>query len=165
MSRTTSGHFGEESQSSLGMGTTGIDQINSLLRGSISATETYRIALDKAADTDNAQHVGSLREIQEEHGRACKGLRDRIVALGGQPADSSGAWGVWAKVVTSIGSLFGNSPALKALKEGEEHGLKDFTEALDDVDTDTADLLRNQLIPAQQRHIRTLDQMMTTLSA
>jgi hypothetical protein len=165
MTRDTSGSFDEPSQSSHRMDTTGIDQINSLLRGAIAATETYRIALGKVDDTDNAQQVGHLREIQQEHGRACQVLRDRVVELGGQPAESSGAWGFWAKTVTSLGSLFGNTAALKALKEGEEHGLDDYTQALDDVDADTADLLRNQLIPAQQRHIRTLDQVMANFNA
>lgn len=139
-----------------------ISQLNSLLRGEISATETYRIALDKVSNSENMQNVGLLREIQEEHGRCCQAIRDRIRELGGEASDSSGAWGIWAKTVTSVGSLFGDSAALKALKEGEEHGMKDYQEALDDVDVDTADLIRNQFIPAQQRHIRLLDQMIAS---
>lgn len=140
-----------------------ISQLNSLLRGEISATETYRIALDKVADSDSKANVGLLRSIQEEHGRACQSIRDRIRELGGEASDSSGAWGVWAKTVTSLGSLFGDSTAIKALKEGEEHGLKDFQEALDDVDVSSADLVRLQLIPAQQRHINALDGMLAAM--
>ena len=138
-----------------------VRQLNSLLRGEISAAETYRMAIDKVADGGGAglANAGLLREIQEEHGRAAQGLRDRIRELGGEASDSSGAWGAWAKTVQGTMNLFGDASALKSLKEGEEHGLKDYQEAVDDVDATTAQLISNQLIPAQQRHINLLDQL------
>lgn len=144
-----------------GMDDTGeaVRQLNSLLRGEISAAETYRMAIDKVADSDNATNAGLLREIQEEHGRAAQGIRDRIRELGGEPSDSSGAWGAWAKTVQGTMNLFGDASALKSLKEGEEHGLKDYQEAVGDVDLNSAQLIQNQLIPAQQRHINLLDQL------
>jgi hypothetical protein len=79
--------------------------------------------------------------------------------LGGEPSDSSGAWGAWAKTVQGTANLLGDNTALKSLKEGEEHGLKDYQEAVDDVDPTSAQLIQNQLIPAQQRHINLLDQL------
>ena len=139
-----------------------VTQLNSLLRGEISAAETYRMAIEKVADSDNAANAGLLREIQEEHGRAAQGIRDRIRELGGEPSDSSGAWGAWAKTVQGTMNLFGDAAALKSLKEGEEHGLKDYQEAIDDVDPSSAQLIQNQLIPAQQRHINLLDQLMSS---
>ena len=68
-------------------------QLNSFLRGEISAAETYRMAIEKVSDADNSQaaNLGLLREIQAEHGRAAQALRDRIRELGGEPSDSSGA--------------------------------------------------------------------------
>lgn len=143
-----------------------IRQLNSFLRGEISAAETYRIALEKIekpSDTNKTDLVagtGLLREIQNEHGRAIHSLRDRIKELGGTPSDSSGAWGAWAKMTTNVSSLFGDAGSLKILKEGEEHGLKDYQEGLDDVDMTSAELVQNQLIPAQQRHINLLDQLL-----
>src|SRR5256885_832414 len=139
-----------------------VRQLNSLLRGEISAAETYRMAIDKVADGGDAANAGLLREIQEEHGRAAQGIRDRIRELGGEPSDSSGAWGAWAKTVQGTMNLFGDASALKSLKEGEEHGLKDYQEAVDDVDPASAQLIQNQLIPAQQRHINLLDQLINT---
>ena len=139
-----------------------VTQLNSLLRGEISAAETYRMAIDKVADGSDATNAGLLREIQEEHGRAAQGIRDRIRELGGEPSDSSGAWGAWAKTVQGTMNLFGDSAALKSLKEGEEHGLKDYQEAMDDVDPSSAQLIQNQLIPAQQRHINLLDQLINS---
>jgi bacterioferritin (cytochrome b1) len=138
-----------------------IDQLNSFLRGEISAAETYRMAIDKVSENDKSQfrNFGLLREIQEEHGRAAQALRDRIRELGGEASDSSGAWGIWAKTVQSTMSLFGDRSALKAIKEGEEHGLKDYQSGIDHIDPTSAELIENQLIPAQQRHINLLDQL------
>ena len=141
-----------------------VRQLNSLLRGEISAAETYRMAIDKVSASDEAMSsVGLLREIQEEHGRAAQGIRDRIHELGGEASDSSGAWGAWAKTVQGTMNLFGDGSSLKALKEGEEHGLKDYQEAIDDIDPSSAQLIQNQLIPAQQRHINLLDQLINSV--
>ena len=142
-----------------------VRQLNSLLRGEISAAETYRMAIDKVADSDqsHAANLGLLREIQEEHGRAAQALRDRIRELGGEPSDSSGAWGAWAKFTQGTANLFGDASALKSLKEGEEHGLKDYQEGVDDIDATSSELVQNQLIPAQQRHINLLDQLINSV--
>ena len=139
-----------------------VRQLNSFLRGEISAAETYRMAIDKLASHEQAAepaNVGLLREIQEEHGRAAQTLRDRIQELGGEASDSSGAWGAWASSVQGTMNLFGDNSALKSLKEGEEHGLKDYQAGVDDIDPASAQLVANQLIPAQQRHINLLDQL------
>jgi hypothetical protein len=142
----------------------GVVHLNSLLRGEISAAETYRMAIDKVAGSDEATpNVGLLREIQEEHGRAAQTVRDRIRELGGEASDSSGAWGAWAKTVQGTMNLFGDTSSLKALKEGEEHGLKDYQAAVTDVDASSAQLIQNQLIPAQQRHINLLDQLIDSV--
>lgn len=140
----------------------GVRQLNSLLRGEISAAETYRMAIDKATATTNS-NAAVLREIQEEHGRAAQAIRDRIRELGGEASDSSGAWGAWAKTVQGAMNLFGDTSSLKALKEGEEHGLKDYRDALKDIDATSAQLIQNQYIPAQERHINLLDQLITAV--
>lgn len=137
-----------------------VRQLNSLLRGEISAAETYRMAIEKASG--EAENVGLLREIQEEHGRAAQGLRDRILEIGGEASDSSGAWGAWAKTVQGTMNLLGDAASLKALKEGEVHGLKDYHSALGTIDASSAQLINNQLIPAQQRHINLLDQLIAS---
>ena len=137
-----------------------VDQLNSLLRGEISAAETYRMAIDKLS-ADHSSELGLLREIQEEHGRGAQSLRDRIRELGGEASDASGAWGVWAKMVQGMAEFFGDVSSLKALKEGEEHGLKDYEEATEKVDVTSRQLIQNQFVPAQQRHIAVLDQLIS----
>ena len=141
-----------------------VDQLNSLLRGEISSVETYEQAIRKV-DDEHASDATALRAIAQEHGEAAQALRDEIRRLGGEADDSSGAWGAWAKVVEGTAKLFGDASALKALKEGEEHGLKDYREAMDDVDEPARELLLNSLIPAQVRHIGVLDAMITKVDA
>jgi len=66
-----------------------VSQLNSLLRGEISAAETYKQAIDKVDDKKNSANDATLlRQIQEEHGRAAQGIRQRIQELGGEAADS-----------------------------------------------------------------------------
>jgi uncharacterized protein (TIGR02284 family) len=134
-----------------------IDQLNSLLRGEISAVETYEQAITKV-DDEHASDATALRAIAQEHGEHAQALREEIRRLGGEADDSSGAWGAWAKTVEGTAKLFGDTSALKALKEGEEHGLKDYEDA-DDIDETARGLIMTRLIPAQQRHIETLDGM------
>src|SRR4030095_5845606 len=111
MNNDASMHLGSSmagDKTNLDMDDTGeaVRQLNSFLRGEISAAETYRRAIDKAGDSqDNAANIGLLREIQEEHGRAAQAIRDRIRELGGGPSDSSGAWGAWAKTVQGTAHL------------------------------------------------------------
>lgn len=139
-----------------------VRQLNSLLRGEISACETYRQAIDKVADSDQIamDNVSILREIEGEHTQAAQQLRQRIQQLGGKPSDSSGAWGAWAQTVQGTMNLFGDTSALKSLKEGEQHGLKDYENALDGVDTGSRQLIASELIPRQQRHLGLINQLM-----
>jgi len=141
-----------------------ITQLNSLLRGEISAAETYKMAIDKLSDSDRSRSsdCNCLRDMQEDHGRAAQKIRARITELGGEASNSSGAWGAWAMTVQGTMNIFGNASALKALKEGEEHGLKDYQEALDDVDSMSRSMIESEFIPNQQRHIMTLDGMINS---
>lgn len=142
-----------------------MDRLNSLLRGEISAAETYRNVLKHIATGPHAQHTELLRSIQVEHAASCQSLRDRIRELGGEATDDSGVWGIWAQVVQSTFTLLGgDTGGIKALIEGEEHGVKDYESALNEVDPTSAQLIQNQLLPAQMRHLKVLEHMMTAIS-
>lgn len=141
-----------------------VDQLNSLLRGEISAVETYKQAIEKI-DDEHTSDAMALRAIAQEHGEHAQSLRDEVRRLGAGADDGSGAWGAWAKTVEGTAKLFGNTSALKALREGEERGLKDYEEALGDVDEPARALLMTKLIPDQQRHVTTLDGMIRKIEA
>lgn len=142
-----------------------VSELNSCLRGEISAVETYRMALDKVdRKSIDALHSASLERLSgmmEDHGRAAQRLRERIRQLGGEASDSSGAWGTWAKTVQGAADLLGDRTAIKSLKEGEEHGLKLYESAMgkDALDASTR-ALATELMGQQRQHIRLLDSML-----
>jgi bacterioferritin (cytochrome b1) len=140
-----------------------IARLNALLRGEISASETYRMAIDKLVESSGEGKVDALRALQEDHVSATRSLRDRIRELGGEPDSSSGAWGVWAKFTMGAASLFGDVSALKGIKEGEEHGLKDYHAAIVELDPASAELVQNQLIPAQEKHLQRIDGLINAI--
>jgi hypothetical protein len=51
---------------------------------------------------------------------------------------------------------------MKALKEGEEHGVKDYEDALKDANfpVECQTLIRSTLLPQTRSHIQVLDQLM-----
>lgn len=127
-----------------------VGKLNSFLRGEISAVETYKQALDKV--TDPAIRT-QLQSCEEDHEQRVELLRARITELGGKPDASSGAWGVWAKLVQGGGNLLGEKTALQALEEGEDHGLNDYRRDLDELDSETRNWVESNLLPkAEQTH-------------
>jgi uncharacterized protein (TIGR02284 family) len=135
------------------------DLIDTLLRGELSAVETYQQALDKVGTNSKAY---DLNQIRSEHREAAYRLRQHILNRGGKPSKDSGAWGTWAKTVTGIAKVFSETAALKALKEGEEHGVKDYQDALSDPDLDPEcrQLISSTLLPRTRSHIPVLDRLM-----
>lgn len=131
------------------MGTkSSIDQLNSFLRGEISAVETYRMALEKLDQASPARQ--QLLANLTSHQNRVELLRDAIMVAGGEPATSSGPWGVFAKTVEGGAKVLGEKATIAALEEGEDHGLKDYKRDIDDLDP-TARGLVSRLLPEQQQ--------------
>ena len=132
------------------MGTkSSIDQLNSFLRGEMSAVETYRMALDKLDRTSTARD--ELLINLKSHEDRVMALQDAIVAAGGTPAKGSGPWGTFAKIVEGAAKTLGEKVAVAALEEGEDHGLKDYKADVDELEPACRQLVMSQLIPQQQQ--------------
>lgn len=142
--------------------TTDVTALNSLLRGEMSALETYRDAREKLGE--ESVLGAELLQIQLEHRDASDALWHHIEQHGGKPSEGSGPWGAFAKTVEGAAALLGDNAVLKALKEGEEHGLKDYQDALEDKDLpeDCKAVIRGLLVK-QREHIATLDRLMAKL--
>jgi hypothetical protein len=137
------------------------DLLNSLLRGELAATETYQQALPKLEGTPGYEE---LRHIHKEHREAANTLRQHVHRVEGRPDQGSGAWGAFAKAVEGTAKVFGVDAALKALKEGEEHGIKEYAEALDDgLPSECRNLIETTLLPQTRAHISALDRLMAGL--
>jgi hypothetical protein len=123
-----------------------VDNLNKFLRGELSAVETYDMALDKLRGSASA---ADLAECQRSHRERADVLAQHIVRLGGRPAESSGVWGGFAKLVEGGAKLFGEKAAIAALEEGEDHGLKLYRTDLTKLDVATRDVVERVLLPAQ----------------
>jgi uncharacterized protein (TIGR02284 family) len=138
---------------------TTIDTLNSLLRGELSAVETYQQAEGKF---EGEPVVASLRRIRNEHQEAVTQLRQHVQMKGGEAPDSSGAWGTITAIIEGGAKAFGRTAALKALKEGEEHGVNSYESALEnhELPAECRATIRDTLLPRCRQHIQGLDRLM-----
>src|SRR5690606_36892790 len=127
---------------------------NRLLRGEISAVETYGQAIEKFA---GEPEVATLRRIQDEHRESVAKLKANVLTMGGTPDTDSGAWGTFAKGVEATAKLFGESSAVAALRQGEEFGIGLYEAALEDEDVlpECKTLITQQLLPKLRTHLST----------
>jgi hypothetical protein len=130
-----------------------VNQLNSFLRGELSAVETYRMALEKLDANSPARN--ELETCMASHRDRATMLRDAIIMAEGEPATGSGPWGVFAKSVEGGARLLGDNAAISALEEGEDHGLADYKRDLDELDPESKRLVSDRLLPLQeQTHAR-----------
>jgi uncharacterized protein (TIGR02284 family) len=133
--------------------------LDKLLRGEISAAETYSQAIDKFS---GRQEAPALQQFRDDQVEARNQLRRHVHDKGGQPETRSGTRGAFAKSVEGTAKAFGKTPALKALKEGEEQGVSDYESALQDrsLPPECRSLIENDLLPHCRQHIQGLDRLM-----
>jgi uncharacterized protein (TIGR02284 family) len=123
-----------------------IDQLNSFLRGELSAVETYRQAQRKLSS-----HRDILQECERSHAARVSALSEEIRKRGGAPAQSSGLWGQFATAVEGTATALGEKAAISALEEGEDHGRDDYIRDLKDLDLEARQLVEMRLLPEQRR--------------
>jgi uncharacterized protein (TIGR02284 family) len=133
-----------------------IDTLNSFLRGEISSAETYRQAIAKLRDKPEAS---TLTDCLRSHEQRVSLLSSEIRRRGGEPAQGSGIWGTFAKLVEGGAKLFGTQAAIAALEEGEDHGRDDYKRDAPKLEPDARAFIQQQILPEQLR----THQMMSTL--
>ncbi|HRO68326.1 MAG TPA: DUF2383 domain-containing protein [Pseudobdellovibrionaceae bacterium] len=134
------------------------DKINKILRGELSAIEAYDQVLESFSEEPE---TSLLLHFRTEHEDSVRQLKPMVQHEGHEPSEDSGVWGTVVAAVVGTGKLFGNHAALVALKEGEERGLEDYESLLqeDELGAEDRDVIRNKLIPRQEKHIALLNQM------
>ena len=125
-----------------------VDSLNGLLRGEISAVETYEQAMDKL---DQSTLAPILEKCRAGHAERVAELQSKIASLGGQPCESSGVWGAFAKFMEGSATALGEKPSIDILEEGEDHGLKAYRDELEKCDcSNTRSFIQNELLPGQE---------------
>jgi Domain of unknown function (DUF2383) len=123
-------------------------RLKECLRGELSAVETYDLALTSTHDNDLTEILLALRN---SHDRRVTLLRSELKASGYDPPENSGGWGVIAKTVQAGADLLGDRWAIAALVEGEDRGVKLYSENLDDCVPVVRDFIERHLLPEQRR--------------
>jgi hypothetical protein len=138
-----------------------VDTLNNILRGEMSAVETYEQAIRKLENEPAL--VEQLELCRSSHEERVSLLRDEIARRGGNPVNSSGAWGAFARLVESGAKAFGKKAAIAALEEGEDHGLKQYRDDLPKLDGATRSSLEQRLMTEQQQTHRAMSTLKHTL--
>lgn len=142
-----------------------VEALNALLRGEISAVETYQQAIGKFTQPEDRHLANVLTRVRDEHNRSVDILRERVIAHGGTPSDGAGVWGVFANLVEGAAKLLGPQTALAALKQGELYGKEQYEKAVEKggVSPECLFLIRNDLMPKCQQHMTTIEQLIAQL--
>jgi hypothetical protein len=125
---------------------------NALLRGEISAVETYTQASEKFTCSPKDDF---LKRMCFDHEANADALRKIIWGVNAEASTTSGPWGGFVMAIEGAATLIGKSPALMILQQGEEHGVKVYKEALDnpEVSEDLKELIRDELLPSLNDHL------------
>jgi hypothetical protein len=131
--------------------------LNKILRGEISAVEAYEQVIPTfTSERDRFL----LSEIRNEHDRNVEKLRSLVEHSRFAPNEDSGTWGTVVTTIVGAANLMGNTAALKALEEGEEHGLKLYQEGLKyNLTDEELDMFTEDFIPGLERHIASVRHM------
>lgn len=130
--------------------------VDELIRGEISAVESFDTIINKVKDVSE---VNELSRIRQDHQKAVDVLKQFADAEVSGETDTSGPWGTFTTAFAGGASLFGDKAAINALKVGEQHGLNEYREALEDdgVRAEVKQIIRSELIPSQERHLAIIE--------
>lgn len=135
-----------------------LKHVEELIRGELSAVQSIDAILGKISDQ---KEKSELYAIRQDHFVAV----DKLSRFAGKDFkehrldETSGPWGTFASAFTGGASFFGDKAALKALKVGEEYGVKEYREAMDDSNADERlkSIIQADLLPQLEKHIRVID--------
>lgn len=131
---------------------------NKLLRGELSAVQTYEAAIDRHPELVDAF---DLDRIANEHRRSVGLLTAVVREMGGEPESTSGAWGVFAKSIQTAANFLGAKSMAACLKQGEEHGRNEYEDALEDehMTESFKTLIRTDLLTRVEDHVVSLERL------
>ena len=125
-----------------------IDQLNSFLRGELSAVESYKLALDHL---EQSEFRATLVQCSRSHEERARLLTEAILGRGGEPSPSSGAWGSLVRMIERSALALGEGAAIAVLEEGEDHGRDDYLRDLDALEPSARQLVEFAILPEQRR--------------
>lgn len=134
----------------------GMDGLNVLLRGELSAVHAYQHA-QRSAEGIATVGAEEILHFASEHQRAVAALQLTIRELGGVPSIEAATAGAFSRLT--------NLATLRELREGEISGLAMYEAAAGSLGGDARDLVTLELIPRQHKHIAELSAILSRRAA
>lgn len=125
-----------------------VKYLNSFLKNELTAIDTYSQVIEKSESPDL---TNSLTNLQASHRKRADLLRQKIQALGGDPANSGGMWGGVAKLLQGGSNLFGEKAAISTLEEGEDRGRDDYRRDMSKLSPECQRFIEQEIMPEQLR--------------
>lgn len=127
-----------------------IEDLNALLRGELSAVESYVKAMDSVEMEQESFVANILKDCKISHELRVLKLQNAINELGGKPEQDTGPWGGLVKMAVGGAGAFGDKAVIAALEEGEDMGLNEYEWRLLRMHGDHRNLVKNELLPEQE---------------
>jgi hypothetical protein len=125
-----------------------IECLNGLLRGEISAVETYNQARERIT---LPVVTPVLQDGQIAHQTRVQMLAEKIESLGGERSEGAGAWGAFANFLEGTAGLLGDKASVDMLEEGEDHGLQIYRDEIENCeDGAVRTFIKDELLPRQE---------------
>lgn len=133
-----------------------IRDLEKIMQVETSAVEAYKQVIYKYPAYE---HKHDLKSILADHENAVEFWRTQLRSKAATIEESSGPWSVVIDTFGDFDKLHADSATLKALKEGEEHGLNIYEDLLrdDKVNFQSHSFIKNICLDQQIKHIAVLD--------
>ncbi len=139
------------------MNSEAVEDLNALLKGELSAVETYSQALPRV---ESKIIASVLSDCLASHEKRVGALTNAIRGFGGTPESDSGVWGSWAKVLSGGASVFGDDATVVALEQEEDAQSSEYEWRLVRMHGDHRNLVKEELLPEQQRYRSMLSELL-----
>jgi hypothetical protein len=133
-----------------------VQDLERILRGELAAVEAYRQVLEKYS---TYEQIGELKRIQSEHEKAVEFWKTQLRSQEAYVEDSSGPWGTVVETFVGAAKLLGDGATLRSLKEGEEHGLSEYQDLIENenINFQSESFIKTICFDQQRRHIASLE--------
>lgn len=129
-----------------------------LLAGEMSALDAYDLALGRIKNQDLK---AKIRESRESHAARVERLKARLAALGEDPEQARAYW--IARLVEGSAASINDRIALSVLAAGEEFGLEQYKHHMNELDSDSYELVESEILPAQRKTLQTMSSICAQL--
>lgn len=124
-----------------------VEDLNALLKGELSAVETYSQALEKV---ENERIASVFSDCLASHKTRVEKLQNAITEYGGTPESETGIWGSWSKILAGGAAALGDKASIAALEEEEDQHSSDYEWRLVNMHGEHRNLVKEELLPEQQ---------------